>query len=220
MEGRARPGTLRAAEQSTARGVQRPAAAAGAAGAVLVAVALALVGCRAPGASVGPGESADSTAGVRPDPPFAVASTAAVWTDRASYVVQVRGGADLVDIIVTYANRTGGTVYVASCGGDPPAFTLEKRVGASWVATFSRPCVDVGYAPRALAAGDVYVDTLRVFAWSRTSGAEPALRTDLPGEYRGILDLLRTWNPGTGEPGLGERLPQDARTSNRFVLRE
>lgn len=180
---------------------------------------LALVGCQATSKGFEPDESADSTADVRPDPPFYVDSTAAVRTDRASYVVQVRDGAYLVDIVVTYLNRTTGTVYVASCAGDPPVFTLEKRVGASWVAAFSRPCVDVGYPPRAIAPGDVYVDTLRVFAWSRASGAEPALRTDLPGEYRVVLDLLRTWNPGTGEPGLGEWLPHEARTSNRFELK-
>lgn len=139
---------------------------------------------------------------------------APVQTDRAVYQLRV-GGTDVEDqIVATYTNRTGRTVYMRPCGHQGPKFELERYVEREWIRLQDYAgCPLVQVAAVEIAPGAQQVDTIPFTLISyRLSHAEPSTSDT----YRLIYhDLYWAREEGYRESGT---LPEEARLSNAFRI--
>lgn len=174
----------------------------------LVAAALALL---AAGCGVLEALPFTSDGNVSPgDPP--------VRTERETYALEATPTSYRVEVTATYTNRTGGTVYLQKCGHTPPAFTLQKEVGGEWVDAWRQACALVLVPPVEIPPGESYTTTARIHA-ARTPNALPRFEVEeVPGTYRLVFQMLRTWDPHGSRPGLDPPLPLEARVSNPFRI--
>lgn len=141
-----------------------------------------------------------------------------IRTHREAYALEATPTSYRVEVTATYTNRTGGTVYLQKCGHTPPAFMLQKEVGGEWVDAWRQACALVLVPPVEIAPGESYTTTALVHA-ARTPNAFPRFEVEeVPGTYRLVFHMLRTWDPDGSSPGLGEPLPLEARVSNPFRL--
>lgn len=159
-----------------------------------------------------------------------------IWTDKTEYTlsrwyrseerlalapargrdtVQVLTRSALV-VIATYRNDSPAPVFVGYCGGRPPLFHLEKRVGDSWILAYRPVCNALGHEePFRVEPGGSYTDTI-IADHLEPPIEGPRFRVDsIPGQYRLVYELYSTWTP----PGRGELLPLETRTSNEFLIR-
>lgn len=137
-------------------------------------------------------------------------------TDAPAYSIEETDRAFVVDIPFTFTNATGETVYVPNCRGMAPPI-LQKRVGDEWVLAYVPVVLACLSAPIVIERDHLYSGTLEVRAWKGDNVAPKFRIAELNGLYRLV------W-PGPvhdyddAEPGFGERLPDEHRTSNPFTL--
>lgn len=113
-----------------------------------------------------------------------------------------------------FFNKTSSVIYVRSCGGGRPDYTVEKLVDDVWVDAVLPNCLLEGVPPTLLNPGEtihheIIISTnIEAYAvWQVPS---------LPGTYRVLYGLYETHN----EEGLsyGQLLPDEARMSNIFRI--
>jgi hypothetical protein len=135
----------------------------------------------------------------------------ALRTDRLRYHFKDQH----FEIVAVYTNPSARTIYLYRCGREPAALSVEQRVDDAWVEVMPWDCPALGWPePYALAPGETFTDTLRLFhPGSGTGFFRPRY---LPGEFRLVIEAFERWD--TGDPGARVPLPKVARTSNSFVI--
>lgn len=141
---------------------------------------------------------------------------ALVRTDASVYEV-IRGPElDRVRIGFSFRNDGRSSVFVARCGFHPPLFELQKRERNVWRTAFQPVCPRVLAPPVEVVPGETYRDVAVVEA-ARRPGTHPRWQVGtIPGTYRLVLDIHRSWDPHANRPG--PRLRLEERTSNTFRL--
>lgn len=136
-------------------------------------------------------------------------------TDRESYVLTRNHDLLETTINVTFENRTGHAVSLATChGAFPPV--IEKSVEGKWVTAFAPISMMCAGPPVVIANGETYEYPFQVVAGAPGSNIGPQF-TELPiaGTYRldwGIMDSANPYSPGS------KAIPEAARTSNTFTI--
>jgi hypothetical protein len=125
----------------------------------------------------------------------------------------------VINVVATYTNRTGRTVYPARCGFEPPRFHLEKQVGGEWVRAYRQVCMlPLLKEPVEVPPGAVYTDTVRLYTSPRFEMFEVS---PIPGTYRIVYQIYKTWQVREEDSSVsGELLPPHATTSNAFLIRD
>lgn len=149
------------------------------------------------------------------EPDDDILATTAIQTDRTHYTVQPyasgeRSGVQ-VTIPMTFRNVTTDTVYFVGCRR-PPMPTLQKRSGGTWITAWGGVELLCLSPPWEVAPGATFQDTLRLSGYWPGQHAGPVFQTDVPGRYRLVRAVYQAADP------LAPLLPEEARTSNEFVL--
>ena len=142
-------------------------------------------------------------------------STPLFQTDSLVYTLARRGLTLDATIGLALRNRTGGPAYLLTCWDEANA-ALERLDGDSWVPVWHDI---IGACPGYLvvAEGGEARYTQRIFGGLPESNVGSRFLVDPPsGVYRLVFPrVLRSFQP---QLTLGESLPVEARTSNRFTL--
>jgi hypothetical protein len=138
-------------------------------------------------------------------------------TDRYEYVLVEDGAPFTTEIPYTFHNTTGRTVSLVNCNGYiQPG--LQKWDAGEWVHGWSPMELLCLSAPVEIAPGEVFEDTLRVFAYRYGGRAYPQFATPDPeGTYR--LVWSRAHFDYAPDSGNGHPLPAGPPVSNPFRLR-
>ncbi len=185
--------------------------------ALVLAIPIMFIACAQPPAD----ESRDSAApgaNVQQGPP-APAQDPLVTTDQRTFRARRTGDAIGLDIVATFTNRTGDTVYLHPCGQVQPSFFLEKWVDGAWKPAYSPPCPAILMLdPPRVAPGASRTDTAHVRA-STAANSFPRFELDsLAGSYRLVYaQAYGSWRPNEGP---GELLPLERRASAPFRIEE
>ncbi|HEX8271387.1 MAG TPA: hypothetical protein VF615_01975 [Longimicrobiaceae bacterium] len=143
-----------------------------------------------------------------------------IRTARTEYIVARSGQSLDTSIDFTLTNRTDGPAYLVTCRGVHPP-VLEKRVGDRWMTAYAAPVLQCLGPPEVVEPGETYPYTFRVSAALPGTSSYPKFEAGaVAGTYRLAWTVYRTWEPGSGRPGLGEQFPREAAVSNEFTLRE
>jgi hypothetical protein len=135
-------------------------------------------------------------------------------TDRLAYEASVSDGMIRLEVTVTYTNRSGEARYIARCTQESLAFSLEKHVSNGWVHAYSQACPRVFLPPIRVPPGRSHTETAVILGF-RSGDPDPDFETPVPGAYRLVSWVYRSWNVEHG----GELLPEEARVSNPFEIR-
>jgi hypothetical protein len=142
-----------------------------------------------------------------------------ITTDRESYRVRRTAEAIEIDIVTTFTNRTGDTVWLHPCGSSQPSFILEKWTDGAWKPAYNQICpAMLMLDPPKVAPGGSRTDTARVRAMLAPNVA-PRFETEpIAGSYRVVYaQAYRSWRPNEGP---GELLPLEQRVSSTFRIEE
>lgn len=143
-----------------------------------------------------------------------------IRTERAEYTVSRRGQLLETTIGLSLTNGTEGPAYLVTCHGVHPPH-LEKRVGDRWVTAYAAAVPQCLGPPEVVEPGETFPYSFRVSAGLPGSDYHPGFAVDpIPGTYRLVWTVYRTWEPDGDRPGLGEQFPREATVSNEFTLRD
>ncbi|HEU0078648.1 MAG TPA: hypothetical protein VFQ76_13410 [Longimicrobiaceae bacterium] len=143
-----------------------------------------------------------------------------IRTERAEYTVSRSGPYLETTIGLSLTNGTDGPAYLATCHGVHPPH-LEKRVGDRWVPAYAAAVPQCLGPPEVVEPGETFPYSFRVSAVLPGNNDYPSFQVDpVPGTYRLVWTVYRTWEPDGGSPGLGEQFPREAAVSNEFTLRD
>ena len=145
-----------------------------------------------------------------------IGDDALLETDRHAYVLVEDGAPFTTQIPYTFHNTTGRTVSLVNCNGYiGPA--LQKWDDGEWVAGWAATenlCLS---APVEIAPGEVFEDTLHVYAYGYGGRISPQFTTpDVEGTYR--LAWYRARIDYDLDSGNGSPLPASPPVSNPFRL--
>lgn len=137
-------------------------------------------------------------------------------TDQRVQIAHVDIIDDMLIIEAVYHNTTDSTVYVRLCSRRSPDFMIEKHVDGAWIKAASPVCTLLPNPPIVIESGQHYRSTIRV--WVIDLERDGTWRvTELPGRYRVVYGLYRTWEPENSRRW-GLALPDLSRTSNAFRI--
>ena len=145
-------------------------------------------------------------------------------TNATEYQVDTTGGELAVSIVVTLDNRTADSLFMATCGANHPAWTMERLDDAEYTTALRPACPMIATGPLIVAPGSSRTDTLAIRAGiPREGGAAisaPTFEADsIAGSYRLVYEIFDSGWDLAGAPDPESRLSLDARSSNRFALR-
>lgn len=143
-----------------------------------------------------------------------------IRTSAAEYTLERDDWGWRAQIPYTFVNRTGEDVYLTNCRGGF-ALRLDRwdEDEGEWVMAWSPTLLMCLSPPIVIPAGDVFQDTIRLFAAHPDRNAGPKFESDeVGGTYR-IVWIAASHGYVEGE-GRGEPIPLEYRVSNPFVLRE
>ena len=154
---------------------------------------------------------------VEPSAEATILADAPIQTDSSVYHVRTTEYFHEIVMNLSYANPTGGKVYIPTCHGPhPPA--LQKRVGEQWVTAYAPVVLLCLGPPVIIEPGETYRYNYRVMAAHRPNTVPRFEVDEIPGTYRLVWHMLGTWTPNGPEAGLGEELPLEQRVSNTFRI--
>jgi len=136
-------------------------------------------------------------------------------TERLTYEASVSDGRVTLEVTVTYTNDSGEARYIALCTPQSLAFSLEKQVPGGWGHAYAPACPRMFLEPIQVPPGASHTDTVRILGF-RSGDAGPDFETPVSGVYRLATWVYRSWDLQHG----GELLPEEARVSNPFEIRE
>lgn len=129
-----------------------------------------------------------------------------IRTDQPVYKLPTADSRVPLQIVATYTNDTGRTVWLKRCGHRPPKFEIERYVEGEWIPHDPVTCALVYVPPVEVAPGEQRVDSLPPLLTTVSIGT--------PGIYRLVYDLFR--NRDEREGGKAGHLPKEMRISNAF----
>ena len=140
-----------------------------------------------------------------------------IRTDASSYVLTQRDGLLEVLIPVTFENRLPQPIYLQSCSRPIPPI-LERKVGDEWRVAWSERVLCSSVVPLYLEPGEVYEDTIHIYAHPFGDERTPQFATaDVSGTHRlQWRTALRSFDSRSRPPG--EPVPLRHRVSNEFQL--
>jgi hypothetical protein len=154
----------------------------------------------------------DSLLSVDPDP------EPAMQTDGLEFRLQSSGSGFEGEIPYSYSNDSGSRIYLVNCNQQLDA-RLERKSGDDWVLGWA-PVLNLCLsAPIIIEPGEIFHDTLRIYAARYGSNSAPQFQFENPeGIYRIRWEsALTSFDPD--QYPFGEPLGLEKRTSNKFVLR-
>jgi hypothetical protein len=145
--------------------------------------------------------------------------TTPLRTDSSVYHVRTASHGYELTIGVSYTNPTRGNVYIPTCHTPHPP-VLQKLENGSWVTAYVPVVLMCLGPPVIIGSGRTYEFTYRIWAGFHGTNNYPQFEVrEIPGTYRLVWQMLRTWTPNGPNPGLGEPLPVELSTSDPFELR-
>ena len=141
----------------------------------------------------------------------------ALATSRDAYTLRRTDIGYETEIPFRFRNTASRTVYVVNCNRIVPPL-LEKRVDGAWVVAWGAVVPQCLSEPIVIAPGEVYRDTLEVFAGYPESNNHPRFEVDEPaGTYRLVWTQV-LWSFDPNEYPFGPEVPRELRTSNEITL--
>jgi hypothetical protein len=167
---------------------------------------LVLAACRAPGSTAG---GALRQVEPQPEP---------IQTSMRAYSMEPMGMGNRLTIVATFRNRSTAPIYLERCGSDGPTYALEKQAGDQWASAAAPVCQLIGAAPIVVPPGESRTDTLRLLDLSAPNAAPRFQIHPIRGTYRLVYDAFAriVEEPPITRPT--DRLPIEARVSNRFEV--
>jgi hypothetical protein len=142
-------------------------------------------------------------------------SSPPIRTDRDVYRPETTADPVSFTIMATYTNNAPIVRYVARCGGQPPAFSLEKKTLGVWRRVYQPLCPQVVSVPLEVVPGESVTETLVVHGWRVANGLPRFESREIPGEYRLVYEITTR---SASAPAGGELLPKRERISNVFRI--
>ncbi|HEX8670820.1 MAG TPA: hypothetical protein VF710_02985, partial [Longimicrobium sp.] len=101
-------------------------------------------------------------------------------------------------IVAVYENRSSDTVWVATCGSQLPVFHAERWAGREWKAGYAPICALGAIRPSAVPPRRSRTDTLTLTNSSLPGAYRNFWGPELPGTYRLVYQIHKTWRVGSG----------------------
>ncbi len=140
-------------------------------------------------------------------------------TSESTYVLRPTQDGVTVDIAFKFVNRTGAAIFVLNCNRIT-SLHLEQGVGGVWTFAWAGAVPDCLSPPIELRVGDVFSDTLHVFAGDPSGPVEPKFEVHpVTGRYRLVWNAL-FWSPEDATFPYGAEIAKELRTSEPFEIVE
>lgn len=132
-------------------------------------------------------------------------------SDRYAVAIDEEGYPNVEDEIpMAFINPTDETVYMIGCKR-PPMPILLKSEGDEWVVAYAAAELACLSPPFTVQPGEVFRDTLHLYAFFRGQSILPDFKTDVDGTYRLVRSIY-------ADPEGDHPLDEELRTSNAFEL--
>ena len=140
-----------------------------------------------------------------------------IQTDALRYELRKTDVGVEVEILYTFTNRTGATVFIVNCGG-AFAITLQKEESGRWVDAWGALIPACLSPPININVGELFSAVLSVFGGDLDKNIHPVFKDEnATGVYRiAWHDALSSYSD-RGYP-FGDDLQLAYRISNRFAL--
>jgi hypothetical protein len=135
---------------------------------------------------------------------------APIQTDKKAYKVAVTQQSVKFAVNYSYANHTGGVVFLPSCK-KPYRPSLEKKVESRWTPVVDSMGLECGGPPVRIGPGKTYRGSFAVEAFLPGNDRRPQLKIDVK-EIEGVYRLVHVFS------GQNRIFPLEERASNEFNL--
>lgn len=145
---------------------------------------------------------------------------APIQTEQEAYKVTRSADADRVRVVAVYRNASADTTWISRCSDVPPKFRADRWEDGRWIVGYAPICQLIASVPVAVPPHTTRTDTLILENSVRPNVYRNFQGRDIPGTYRLVYDIHRSWTVAARTGRLGRLLPEEQRLSNAFRITE